>query len=409
MSQHVCLVTPAHLSTNPRLVKEADALVAEGYEVTVVCGSFSSWAAEADREFADRRWKTIKIPYGPLAPKWTYVRQGVRRRLAVLGHKLSGHFAQLAFHPAMNELDTAVCRIKADLFIAHNLAALPLAAKAARKHGSKLGFDAEDFHTAEAEDGPENALRLHLNRVLEDKYLARCDYITAASPGIARAYSEQYRIPEPTVVLNVFPLADRPASSSNCGHCVTSGSLYWFSQTIGPDRGLENVIKGIARSRMKPHLYLRGVPVLGYEKQLANLAGSLGVQDRLHFLPLGNSAEMVRLAARFDVGLASELRTPRNRDICLTNKIFTYLLAGIPALASETTAQAEIARDAGSAVPIYPQDDPVALAREIDRLFASDKILATAKREAAKLGSERYNWDAEQKFFLDVIRRVLSS
>jgi hypothetical protein len=34
------LVTPGHLSTNPRLVKEADALAAAGYQVSVVSARF---------------------------------------------------------------------------------------------------------------------------------------------------------------------------------------------------------------------------------------------------------------------------------------------------------------------------------------------------------------------------------
>ena len=37
----ICLLTPGHLSTNPRLTKEADALVSAGFEVCVLAADYS--------------------------------------------------------------------------------------------------------------------------------------------------------------------------------------------------------------------------------------------------------------------------------------------------------------------------------------------------------------------------------
>ena len=36
MKKKVCLVTPGHIGSNPRIVKEADALHEEGYDVTLI-------------------------------------------------------------------------------------------------------------------------------------------------------------------------------------------------------------------------------------------------------------------------------------------------------------------------------------------------------------------------------------
>ena len=36
--KRLCLVSPGHPASNPRLVKEAAALHGAGYDVTVVCG-----------------------------------------------------------------------------------------------------------------------------------------------------------------------------------------------------------------------------------------------------------------------------------------------------------------------------------------------------------------------------------
>lgn len=404
--RRICLVTPGHLSTNPRLVKEADALAAAGYEVSVVSARFIQWADEADAEFLNRPWQVRKVAFGPMAGRMFHVAQSLRRRLCELVYRLFGLCAVSAFHPVIPALARAACAIPADLYIAHNLAALPAAHKAARKHGARLGFDAEDFHSGELNDTPENALRIRLVRDIERRYLPQCDYLTAASPGIARAYAEAYGVPEPTVILNVFPKAEAPAGPTPKGTADPSSSLYWFSQTIGPNRGLETVVEAIGQSRSRPALFLRGNPAPGYQQQLMKLAEKCGVSDRLRFLPPAPPSEMVRLAAEFDVGIASEPGHSVNNRLALSNKMFTYMLAGIPALASDTTAQSDMALEMSGTVSVYPQKHVQELARKMDDLLLSPNALANARHTAWHLGQQKFNWDIEQTCFLKLVESV---
>lgn len=407
-ARHVCLVTPGHLSTNPRLVKEADALAAAGYQVSVVSARFIPWADAADAEFVSRPWRVHKVAFGSLAGRLSHIAQGLDHRASMLAYSGLGLLPERAFHPVYPALARAACAIKADLYIAHNLAALPAACQAAKKCGAKLGFDAEDFHSGEMNDTPVNALRIRLTREIERRYLPRCDYLTAASPGIARAYADAYGVQMPTVILNVFPKADAPAAPTPGGVAQPSPSLYWFSQTIGPDRGLETVVAAIVLARCRPSLFLRGNPAPGYQKVLTALAEQRGLEkDRLIFLAPASPGEMVRLAAEYDIGLATEIGTTVNRDICQTNKIYTYLLAGVPVLATDTSGQAEIAKEIPEAVCIYPQEDEEALARKMDELLLSPQELANARQLTWKVGQKKFNWDKEKVIFLELINSVL--
>ena len=47
-------------------------------------------------------------------------------------------------------------------------------------------------------------------------------------------------------------------------------------------------------------------------------------------------------------GLACEMPVSRSRQLCLSNKIFTYLAAGLPMVLSATPAQARLAQATGS-------------------------------------------------------------
>jgi glycosyltransferase involved in cell wall biosynthesis len=296
----------------------------------------------------------------------------------------------------------------ADLYIAHCLAALPAAAWAARRHGAKLGFDAEDDHVGELEDTSENRREIEIRRRIEAHYLPQCQHLTAASPGIARAYRDRHGVAM-TPILNVFPLAHAPADApaSRCRRLGDPLSVYWFSQTIGPGRGLEPFIQAMGKAPGRVTLFLRGSDFLGYSARLKALAADVGVAASVHFLPSAPPDEMVRLAAHYDVGLAPDLCTPPNRAMALSNKIFTYLLAGIPVLLNDTPAQRNISMKLGNAGRLMDLTDPDSIAATLGSWVGDPSALAAAKSTAWRLGQTRFNWDVEKQRFLQTVRMTI--
>ena len=406
----VCLVTSGQPSTNPRLVKEADALVGAGYRVRVVAARFAAWADDADRLFAGRPWTVEAVRFGEVAPRPLRMALSLRRRAAgALSDWLPGSpaVAVRALHYVTPELARLAASRPADLYVAHNLAALPAAAYAAGRHGARLGFDAEDFHRGELLDTPENARALRVTRLVEERFIPRCDYVTAASDGIAEAYAQALEIERPTTILNVFPLSDRhvPVAAEDLAAEKPAGvrSLHWFSQTIGPGRGLEDALRALPRLPDDVVLSLRGAWAPGYEESLRGEAERLGVGHRLRALPLCPPAEVVRRAAEHDVGLALEEGETVNRDLCVTNKLFTYLLAGLPFVATDTAGQRAVCRTLPEATRLYRTGDAEAFAEAARSLLESPD----ARRAAERAGRERYNWEAEQDRLLEVVDRAL--
>ena len=275
-SPRVCILSPGHLSTNPRLIKEADALAGANYDVKVIAGDFAHWAREADRGFANRSWPVVrKLPFGPDAPISVRALQTLRRRSArVMVSAGLGYPAvvRAAWHPICPDLVGAAMRVPADLYIAHYPAALPAAAIAAHHHRTLYAFDAEDFHLGDLPDSRQHSTERRMVCAIEKRYIRGCAYLTAASPGIADAYAATYEIKRPTVVLNVFPRSQAPPRPTSAGTVNPGPSVYWFSQTIGPDRGLECAVRAIGRAASQPHLYLRGTQARGFVARLRAIA-----------------------------------------------------------------------------------------------------------------------------------------
>lgn len=404
--QRICLVSPGHVASNPRLVKEANALHQAGFQVRVVAGDYMAAIRPLDQTILSQApWSWVQVGLGS-RPSYLVRRlwQDVARRILKTGWIPHTSLAIWAHSLVSFQLAKAAAVEPADLYIAHNLAALPAAAIAAQRHHAQLGFDAEDFHVGELPDTPEYEAEIAARDRIERTFLPLCHHLTAASPGIAAAYGERYGV-KMTPILNVCPLAEAPASP--CERQTSEPSLYWFSQTIGPGRGIESIVHAMGQMQTRVQLHLRGLPAEGYVDQLLELATKVGVSDRLHFLPPAPPAEMVRLAAFHDVGLCLELNHPFNRAICLTNKIFTYLLAGLPLLMSKTPAQEQIYQQISEVSLLVDINDPTAIAIALDEWLSNPAKLQLARATAWDLGRKIYNWDVEQKLFLQLIQQVL--
>ncbi len=406
----VCLITPGHVASTPRLVKAANALAADGYRVHVVAGRHYPPAEALDAEiFAAAAWSHTLVDYrgggGALRRKvWRRLARGLVARpgFGTLG------LAARAQHAEAFRLARAAAAVPAQLYLGHCLAGLPAAARAARARGVPFGFDAEDFHDEETVAASRNPVDRAAGRILQGRLLPRCRLLTTAAPLIGQRYEAIYGARALTL-LNVFPLAEAPAAPVEPGPVTADrpAVAYWFSQTVGEGRGLEQTVEVLGRMRVPVELHVRGFVAPGYAARLGARAAAAGLRRPVRFLPPGHPAEMARLAAPADLGLSVEESTPLNRDLCLTNKIFVYLLAGIPQLLSATTAQAALAPELGAAALLARLEDAPAAAGRLDALFSDPRRVQAARQAAWTLAQERFNWDLEQKTLLQAVRPLL--
>ena len=402
----ICIVTPGAIGSNPRVVKEAGALIAAGHVVHVISVRTLDVVDRLDDSIlATAEWSSYRIdfrrPAARLLPK---LRQSISR----FAYRRWGRAPEQAYAAVTASLVRRASAWPADLYIAHYVAALPAAQSAALAHGAIFAFDAEDFHLGDLPEDDRHAEEKALIRRIEGDRLHQAAYVSAASRGIAEAYSGAYGVARPVVVRNVFPKAEAPSAPSPAGSAAPGPSLYWFSQTIGAGRGLEIAVEAVSLAVTAPHLYLRGTPAAGYRQELNDLAARFGVEDRLHWLDPADPDQMSRLASAYDVGFVGETGQTFNRSIALTNKQFTYVLGGVPALLSDIPAHADFAPEAQGAVALYGRASPTKLAQAIDAWLGDPAKLSTARQDAYRLGQERFNWEIEQTVLVERVNAALS-
>src|SRR5262245_32051378 len=151
----ICIVTPQPLGSNPRVVKEANALKDAGHVVSVISTRTLALVDERDDDIlADAHWLVHRLD---LRSRSAWRARRAVQCLYTAGFSLTGWpgFADRAFSPTTGPLSAAASRAPADLYIAHYPAALPAVAAAARLHSAAYAFDAEDFHLGDWPDGGE--------------------------------------------------------------------------------------------------------------------------------------------------------------------------------------------------------------------------------------------------------------
>jgi len=407
----VCLITPGHLASTPRVLKEADALAAAGYDTHVVSGRHFGPGDPLDEEILARAaWRSMRVDFRDGRPG--VLRRKILRRLArkLLSAVHAPSLAARAHHAETFTLAHAAASLGADLYLGHCLAGLPAAALAARAAGTRYGFDIEDFHDAETHEAATNPAERRIRRILQQTFLPNCASLTAAAPLIARATADAYGV-NAQVILNVFPRSHAPAEPLMPAPITDArpARIYWFSQTVGPGRGLETMVEVLAHMRTPAELALRGFSAPDYRAELSARAARAGLRRPIQFLDPAPAGEMVRLAATADLGLSIEETSPRNRDLCLTNKLFVYLLAGIPQLLSNTRAQTMFAPEVGAAGLLADPNQIDETARTLDAFFGNPTRLAESRAAAWRLGQEKFCWDVEQYAFLNVVEQALGA
>ncbi|HMI92418.1 MAG TPA: glycosyltransferase [Polyangiales bacterium] len=412
--ERVCIVSSGSLSSGPRVEKEAVALAEAGYDVNVLVCHSLSWREEWDRELAAERGITLRgIALHGNAPLVRVQRRAAAAvsRAALLLTSLAGPLPALSELASSDRVATLFAhglRQRADLYIAHNLPALAVAAALARVYRARLAFDCEDDHLGELSAGAP-AYQSALVDSLQSRYLPDCAYVSAPSDGIADLLAERYRITRPIVVHNVFPWSQRDQlDGRRVDRRSAAVSLYWYSQTLGLDRGVQDALRAAGRLRGDFELHLRGHASRDTREALLAIAREGGIAERVFFHEQVQPGELLSRTAEHDIGLALEQPVSRNRLLTVTNKIFFYLVAGLAVAATETPGQTPIMSQLADSGFSYPPGDHEQLARGLQRWLDDRPALQRTRAAALEAARTRFCWEIERDKLLAAVRLSLS-
>ena len=391
------------------MVKEGAALVRAGFEVVVISSQWNASLKLEDKRLAALHGFEHCVPFDLSEGGLANLARRVSSRVGREAVRLAGIQSRSALGYGITALRRSALAARADLTIGHQEVGLVIACDL-RAHGLKTGVDLEDWYSEDLLESAREQRPLGLLKRLEARALSGMAHCTTTSEAMASAMAAEYACRKPTCIYNSF----EAVQASDADGLVPDRrfpdrpSLYWVSQTIGPGRGLEDLMAALTQVDQPLELCLRGRIDPAYKQDLLRMQGE-GCPHQVTFLNLVPAEELGARSAQHDIGLALEESRPPSRDLTITNKLFHGLQAGLAVVATKTTGQEEAARIANGGVRLLEDNSARALAQAITHLAGDPKRLEDAKSAARRAGSGDLGWPASERKLIASVQAALGS
>lgn len=395
-----------------RVLKEAQTLQAAGYQVIV--HALHTPGVTQECELLESGVRVVRVARSPL---WKLR----KRNLRIANGSKQGEQAKASSRPAtapppqtpLRQLLKLVARLwthanlawrlvrsRADVIHAHDVNVLSTAWLAAKLLRVPLVYDAHEIST----DREGYKAFRGLVGWLEKKIMPQAVGTITTTDARAKFFARAYGIPRPLVLQNRPRLVSADGSDrirEELG-LVEPWPIVLYQGGLQPGRGLPRLVEAAASV---PNAYFVFIGGGRQTAELRELAARLQLEERVRFIPTVALAELPSYTASADVGVQPIENTCLNHFTTDSNKLFEYVIAGLPVVASQLPEISKVVRkhDLGLLVP--PGDTP-ALASAISQLV-SDPELRLWYRARAKQAAQTLNWETQEQALLDLYANVL--
>jgi len=384
---HICMHVLGRARTDQRVLREATALTSAGYRVTIV-----------DIESDPARGKTEAIEGVELRhivmPDWFISTRFKPWFLVKLARILLAGVTNLAQAPA-------------DIYHAHDDNALFASNIAARLRRKPLVFDAHELPLVDPHivrwPTLTRVARFILRQLTQH---ARATIVVSAPIGLR--LRELYGGPPAVVVRNLLPYNTVPRSNrlrEYFGLSVETRVALYQGQ-LAPDRDLDKLVYAAHALPENVVIVLMGAG--SSQQPLQRLIDAEGLQARVKLAPFVPYQELLAWTTSADVGLI--LYNPdfsENVRMCLPNKLFEYVMAGLPVLASPLVAVREILEEY-QVGRIAERLDPASFGAAIGAMANDTAALEMMRRNELAAARGDLNWEAERWRLVDLYDRLVA-
>lgn len=394
----VSMVVWNNFLNDARVLKEAQTLQRAGHKVTVF--ALHTHGVTIRKQVLSDRIEILRIPRSPFTRSSTCLDSKERgrpiARLGFLGGmtRISARLwthAMLCWHMA---------RKSADVIHAHDVNVLPTAWLAARLSGAKLVYDAHEIST-----GREGYASFRtLVAVIERALMPRAQGAITTTDARAKFFARAYGVKRPLVLQN-RPRYHAVQASTRIRDELQLEQLWpivVYQGGVQQGRGLERLVRVAAQV---PNAYFVFIGGGLLDASLRSIAAQLGLEERVRFIPTVALAELPSYTASADIGVQPIENTCLNHFTTDSNKLFEYVQAGLPVVASDLPEIRRVVREHDLGL-LVPAGDSQALVAALNCLVVDvDKRRFYAEQSAKAAAA--LSWEQQEGELLALYARVL--
>jgi len=300
-------------------------------------------------------------------------------------------FSLLFYLLFASRLKLELFKTKANIYFAEDLYTLPFVTFFAKIHGAKLYYNSRELYAFTGGLRNRNIIQGMLKK-LESFFIHKADLVLTTGEMDSEFIHKFYGINNSIVIRNI-PLLQPPAQTidlrKNLG-IDESSKILIYQGVLLEGRGLPLIIKSLA-DLPNAHFVIIGDGFL--KTNLEKLANSLGVSKRVHFLGMKKQSELINFTAAGDIGLAIIENISISYYHALPNKLFEYIMAGLPVLSSNLPQMEKIVNQYKIGEAIDPGNSKE-LNAALNKLLSSPQLLSEYKNNC-KTAAQELNWQNE--------------
>ncbi len=291
---------------------------------------------------------------------------------------------------------------KYDILVSNDLDTLLPNYIVSRIKGVPVVYDSHEYFTGvpELQDRP---VVKWVWKSIEKAIFPKLKYVMTVSDPIASLYEKQYSV-SPMVVRNFSKSTDHivPFSREELG--INEDDLLLIIQGTGINmgRGAEELLGALKVLKNVSLLVVGSGDVLDALKKQVN---ELDIGKRVKFVHRVSWEELMRYTISADIGVTLDKDFNDNYRFSLPNKLFDYISAGIPVLASDLPEVKKIITENDCGIII----DEVT----IEKISASvislrgDRVKLDKIRKNAVSASKSLRWDTESEKVTELYKGIL--
>jgi glycosyltransferase involved in cell wall biosynthesis len=367
MSKKVCHITCVHSRYDTRIFhKECFSLAKNGYDVTLIVND-----NQPDETVNDVKIISVKKP-----------NNNKFYRL------LDNHTKNIILHKALE--------VGADIYQFHDPELLPIGIKLIRRE-KKVIYDVHEDVPRQilVKEWIPSFLRRILSLIFEKYENSEAKKYTAVivtTPHIQERFSKVNKMVEQ--ICNFPSLLEFTGTTGN--YDVTNAACYIGD--LSNTRGIRQIAEATRTAGVELNLVGQFVSKCLREEILSE-------HHHIHYLGFLNRSEVVSLLHRSSLGFVTLLKSP-NAVVAYPIKLFEYMAAGIPVVASNFEVYREIVEGNSCGICVNPYDTD-AIAREILKIRNNPEVAERMRKNGRKSVEEKYNWETQESKLLDMYENIL--
>ena len=294
-----------------------------------------------------------------------------------------------------------------DIIHAHDLPQLEAAIIVKERLGIPAIYDAHELYP---EIGTLTEAQKRAASKKEKQFIGKADGVTTVNPFIAEEMSTRYSVKKPRILLNAtrFPVGFDPLRPTNLiketlGLPKTT-KVVLFQGWYHRSRGLEDLVKSMCYTSNDIHLVFLGY---GEEDVVLALRKELEIENRVHILPKVPWDELINWTSSADCGIIPYQKTDLNNYLCSPNKLFEFIMAGLPILCNDFPFLDQVVKGEGFGIT-GPLTDEHEFAALINNLFEDDGSKCDQFRRSMYEKYDKFDWASQEPVLLEVFEKALN-